>query len=89
MEDLALQTVAPTVHWEDNTIFIYVVEAKIFTPRVKHIDIPVFFLQEKFYNGLSIPKFDKSSVMPEDMCNKKCLGPIISWSTKWMTGFRL
>ena len=23
--------------------------------------------------------------MPTDMCTKPCLGPIISWSTKWMT----
>ena len=47
MESLALHTVAPTVHWEDNTSYIYVVEAKIVTPRVKQIDIHVCFLQEK------------------------------------------
>ena len=45
MEDLALYTGAPTVQWEDNTICISVVEAKRVTPRVKHIDIPVCFLQ--------------------------------------------
>ena len=45
MEDLALHTGAPTVYWEDNTSCIYVVEAKIVTPRVKHIDITVCFLQ--------------------------------------------
>ena len=32
---------APTVHWEDNTSCISVVEAKIVTPRVQKIDIPV------------------------------------------------
>ena len=48
MEDLALYTGAPKVHWEDNTSCISVVEAKIVTPRVKHIDIPVCFLQEQF-----------------------------------------
>ena len=57
MEDLALQTGAPTVHWEDNTNFISAVEDKIFTPRVKHIDIPVYLLQEKFDNGLFLPKY--------------------------------
>ena len=89
MEALALHTGAPTVHWEDNTSFISVVEAKRVTTRVKHIDIPVYFLQEQFENGIFIPKYEKSSVMPVDMCTKPCSGPIISQSTKWMTGFRL
>ena len=39
MESLKLHTGAPTEHWEDNRSFISVVEAKIVTPRVKHIDI--------------------------------------------------
>ena len=72
MEDLALYTGAHTVHWEDNTRCIYVVEAKIVTPRVKHIDIPVCFLQEQFDNGLFLPKYENSSVMPADMCTKPC-----------------
>ena len=88
MEALALYTGAHTVHREDNNFFIYMVEAKIFTPRVKHIDISVCFLQEKFDNGLFLPKYENSSVMPEDICTKPCSGPIISQSTKWMTGFR-
>ena len=87
MEALVLHNGAPTVHWDDNTSCISVVEAKIVTPRVKHIDIPVYFLQDQFDNGLFIPKYGKSSVMPADMCTKPCSGPIISWSTKWMTGF--
>ena len=87
MEDLALYTGAPTEHWEYNTSFISVVEDNIVTPRVKHIDIPFCFLQEKFYNGLFLPKYEKSSVIPADMCTKPCPGPIISRSTKWMTGF--
>ena len=45
MEALALHTGAPTVHWENETSYISVVEAKIVTPRVKHIDTPVCFLQ--------------------------------------------
>ena len=48
MEDLSLHTGAHTVHWEDNTSCISVVEDKIATPRVIHIYIPVFFLQEQF-----------------------------------------
>ena len=78
MEALALYTGAPTVHWEDNTSFISVVESKRVTPRVKHIDIPVCFLQEKFDNGLFLPKYENSSVMPADMCIKPCSVPIIS-----------
>ena len=88
MEALALYTGAPTVHWEYNTSCIYVVEAKIVTPRVKHIYIPVCFLQKQFENGIFLPKYDKSSVMPTDMCTKPCSGTIISCITKWMTGFR-
>ena len=37
MEYLELQPGAPKVHLEDNTSFIYFVEAKIVTPRVKQI----------------------------------------------------
>ena len=33
-------------------------------------------------------KYEKSSVMPAGMCTKPCSGPIISRSTKWITGFR-
>ena len=82
MESLALHTVAPTVHWEENTSCIYVVEAKIVTPRVNHIYTPVFFLLEQFDNGLFLPKYENSSVVPADMCTKSCPGPIISRSTK-------
>ena len=45
MEDLALHTGATTVHWEDNTSCISVVEYKTVTPRVKQIYIPVYFIQ--------------------------------------------
>ena len=68
---------------------MFVIEAKRVTPRVKQIDIPVCFLQEKFDNGLFLPKYEKSSVIPEDMCTKTCSGPIISKGTTWMTGLRL
>ena len=88
MEYLSLHTGAPIVHWEDNTNCISVVEAKIVTPRVKHIDIPVCFLQEQFDNCLFITKYEKSSVMPAGMCTKPCSGPIISRSNKCMTGFK-
>ena len=88
MESLVIHTGTPTVHCEDNTSCISGVEAKIFTPRVKHVEISVCFLLEKFYNGLSVPKYENSSVMPADMCTKPCPVPIISRSNKWMTGFR-
>ena len=89
MEALALHTGASTEHWEYNTSCISVVEDKIVTPRVKHIGIPVCFLPEQFHNGLFIPKYEKYSVMPADICTKPCLGPIISQSNKCMNGFRL
>ena len=88
MEALALHKGAPTVHQEDNKSFVLLVKAKIVTPRVKHIDIPVCFLQNKFDNGIFLPKYKKSSVMPEDMCTKVCSGLIIIRSTKLLNGFR-
>ena len=56
MEALEINSGAPASHWEDNKICIYIFEAKRVTPRVKHIDITVFFIQEQRTNGLSIPK---------------------------------
>ena len=82
MEALSLHNVAPTVHWEANKSCISVVEPERITPRVKHIDIPVCFPQEKFDNGLFIPKYEKYSVMPTYICTKPCSGPIISRSIK-------
>ena len=58
------------------------------TPTVKHIYIPVCFLQEKFDNDIFVPKYEKSTVVPADMCTNLCPGPIISWSNKCMTVFR-
>ena len=89
MEALELHTGAHTVHWEETTSCISVVEAKIFTLRVKHIDITVFSLQEQCDNSICVTKYDKSSVITENMCIKTRSGPIISRSTKWMTGYRV
>ena len=44
MEALELHTGAPTLHLEYSTSFSSAVEAKIVTPRVKQVDIPVCFL---------------------------------------------
>ena len=45
----------------------------------------MFFLT----NGIFVQNYQKSSVTPEDICTKPCLGTIISQSNKWRTGFRL
>ena len=63
-------------------------ESQIVTPKFRHIDITVCFLQEQFDNGIFVPKYEKYSVMPEDMYTKPCSGPILSQSNKCMTGFR-
>ena len=47
MKTLALHTVSPTLHWEDNTSCISVVESKIVTPIFKNMGITVCFIQEK------------------------------------------
>ena len=41
MKALSLHIGSPTVHWEDNTSFISMVDVKLVTPRFKCIDIPV------------------------------------------------
>ena len=87
IKSLVYHAGAPKLHWEDNTSCISVVKDRIVTPRFKHIDMPVCFLQEQFDNGLFIPKYDNYSVIPEDMCTKTFVGPVISQSTKCMTGF--
>ena len=63
MESFSLHTGSKYIYWEDNPSCIYVVEAEIVTPRFKNIGITVFFLQEKFGNGLYVPKYDKFGVM--------------------------
>ena len=87
MEALALHTGAPTVHLEYSRSYISVVGAKIVTPGVKHIYIPVCFILEQFENGIFVPKYEKSSVIMADICTKPCAGTIISRSTKYMNGF--
>ena len=89
MEALALHTVAPTVNWEYNISCISVVESKMVNTRVKHINIPVYFLPEQFDNGNFIPEYEKYNAIINDMCTKPCPGPIISCGNKWMTGLRL
>ena len=82
MESLALHIVAPTLKFEYNTSCISAVEDKTVTPRVKHIDIPVCFLQFIFDNGIFITKYEKSSVILEYICTKSCSVTITSWGTK-------
>ena len=69
---------------EDNTIYVTIIEAKIVTPRVKHINITVCFIQEQYGNDLFIPKDEKYVIIPDDMCTKPCLGPNISRKNKMM-----
>ena len=88
IEYLVLNTGATIVHWEYNTRCISAVEAKMFTPIFKYIGIPAYFLQEQSDNDIFVTKYEKSDVVPADMCTKPCSGLIISQGTKWVTGFR-
>ena len=49
------------------------------------------FMSVFYKNNLTmvslLEKYEKSSVIPEDMCTKPCSGPIISQSTKGITVF--
>ena len=71
MEDLVFNTGAPTIQWRDNTSFISVVEAKMVTTIVKHIGINFCFLLDQFGNGISPPKYDNYSAIPEDIFAQK------------------
>ena len=62
-------------------------EYKRVSPRVKHIDIPIYFLQEQFDNGPVVPKYDNYSVVSADMWTKPYAGSVIIRSNKFMPGF--
>ena len=87
MEAVSLHTGTPKVHWEDNTTCNSFVEATRVTNIVKHIYITVCLIKEQNHNGIFVPKYENYSGMPEYMCTKPCSCPIISSSTKWITGF--
>ena len=53
---------------------------------VKHVEITVNSLQEHFDNGVFVPKYEKYSVIPEDMYTKPCSVPIIIRSKDWCLG---
>ena len=89
METLALYTGSPTVCWKYNTSHTSVVGDKRVTPIVKHVEIPVCFLLEQFYNGVFVPKYENPGGIPEYICTKPCSVPITSQGIKWITGFRL
>ena len=67
MEALAFHTGAPTVHWEDKTHCISVVEYKIVTPRVKHIAISVFFYM-RYLKIVSLFQNIRSTVSCRHIC---------------------
>ena len=67
-EALALHTGAPTVNWDDKTSFISVVDDKIVTPRVKHIDIPVCFLKNSNLTMVSFFQNIRSPVSCRQIC---------------------
>ena len=45
MESSELHNGVPTLNWEDNKSWISYIQAKIVTPRFKHIEISICFLQ--------------------------------------------
>ena len=71
----------------DSLLTTSVVEAKMVTPILKLIHIPVFFIQEKVENCLFVLKYKNSGIILADICTKTCLVPIISRITEWITGF--
>ena len=64
IEALEFHNGAPKVHWSENTGWIFFVEYKRVTPRVKNIAIAVCFLLDFFDNGILVPEYEKYSVIP-------------------------
>ena len=67
MESWSVHTGAITWNWEDNTSCIYIVESKRVTPRVKHINIPVYFYK-KFLTMVSLFQNMRSLVQYRQIC---------------------
>ena len=88
MEALALHTGAPKVHWEDNFFIFLLLRLKELLLELNTLIFQSIFYKINLTNGLFLPKYEKSSVMPADVCTKSCSGPIIIRSTKCMTGLR-
>ena len=64
MESFGLPTGATTIHREGNIYIFTIVEVTRVNPRVKHIDIFVCFLQEKYKNSIFTPKYEKTTIIP-------------------------
>ena len=78
MESISLRTEVPTVYWEDNKMYISVVEAKIVTIIFQDINITVCFLYYQYGSGVFIHKYDKSAIIPDYMCKIPVQVPLSS-----------
>ena len=70
MEYLGIPTGPLTVKWEENTSCISIVEAKWISPRVKHTETSIYFLKGKYNKDIFTPKYEKATIIPEDMCTR-------------------
>lgn len=57
-------------------------------PQVKHINIPIYFLQEQNDVDSFIPDYEKTTVISAEMGTKTYSGPVLDRTTKWMAGER-
>ena len=78
----------PTPLFEDNKGTLDLIEAGRLTPRLKHIDIPLCYLHEKFKSGEYIVIECSTHLMLADGLNKALSGPTIKHHSNLYTGRR-
>jgi len=80
---LGIPTIKPTKAYEDNNSVIHTISSRQITPRLRHVDIPIYYLHHKKGNILfecqSIPsqiQFANMGTKPESRLHLICLSSI-------------
>ena len=66
-----------TPGYEDNQPTIDVIKAGKVTSRVKHIAVPVAYLNEKYDQYVAEPQYINTKIQPADMGTKPVSGPLL------------
>ena len=89
LQQLGYSQNEPTVIAEDNQPLIHEVTHNRITSRVRHLDVPLAHLQEKYLHEIFIPVYKNTSLQPADVNTKphggtslrKIILPIIGFSS--------
>ena len=78
----------PTITHTDNKSTMDIVQAQKITPRIKHIDLPIRFLQQHCLLGNVRLVHDPSRLMMVDFISKAVSGPTLLRQSGWVMGHR-